>query len=249
MKRAIASRLAALIVARPVAVAVVIGILVTLAGIQASRLYVNHNQLDMLPQDLPAVEATKEITRYIGGVGFLMLALRADDEAHLKAVSDALAEQIEAMPEVRHVTHKQDVSFVRERIGLLAQTADVKEAYRRIRKKVKAILAANNPFHIELVETKDEPLVLDDIIEKYTKLNKKSITDPYYIDDAKEMLMLLIKPKHPSEDLASTRTLLEKLDRFLADFNANNDLDATLKEGYDGVEPGSTVTYGFTGTY
>ncbi|MEL7304185.1 MAG: MMPL family transporter [Myxococcota bacterium] len=249
MKRAIASRLAALIVTRPVAVAVVIGVLVTLAGIQASRLYVNHNQLDMLPQDLPAVEATKEITRYIGGVGFLMLALRADDEAHLKAVSDALAEKIEAMPEVRHVTHKQDVSFVRERIGLLADTDDVKEAYRRIRKKVKAILAANNPFHIELVETKDEPLVLDDIIEKYTKLNKKSITDPYYIDDAKEMLMVLIKPKHPSEDLASTRALLEKLNRFLADFNANNDLDATLKEGYDGVEPGSTVTYGFTGTY
>ncbi|MEO1172574.1 MAG: export protein, partial [Myxococcota bacterium] len=183
-------------------------LLLALSGWRASYLYVNHNQLDMLPQDLPAVQATKDVLRYVGGVGFLMVVLRADDEAHLKATSDELAKRLEAMPEVRHVTYKQDVAFVRERIGLLAETEDVKEAYKRIRKKVKAVLAKNNPFHIELVKTEDEPLVLDDIIEKYTKLNKKDITDPYYIDDKKEMLTLLVKPKHEEQELEKSRILL-----------------------------------------
>lgn len=249
MKHALAARLAALIVRQPGVVSTAILLVVALSGWQASKLTVNHNQLDMLPQELPEVQATKAMTKYIGGVGFLMVALRADDEQHLKAVSDQLAERIEAMPEVRHVTYKQDVSFVRERIGLLADTQDVEEAYRRIRKKVKAVLAKNNPFHIQLVETQDEPLVLDDIIEKYTKLNKKSITDPYYIDDDKEMLMMLVKPRHASEDLESTRKLVFKLQTIFNRFNEDNSLGAILKEGYDGLTPGATITYGYTGSY
>lgn len=249
MKRVISSRLAAAIVHKPWVVLGVFAVILALSGWRASYLYVNHNQLDMLPQDLPAVQATKDVIEYVGGVGFLMVVLRADDEEHLKSVADALAPQIEALPEVRHVTYKQDVAFVRERIGLLAETKDVQEVYDRVSKKVRYVINENNPFAVTLVETKDEPLVLDDIVEKYTKLNKKDITDPYYIDDQKEMLTLLVKPAHPEENLEGTRQLLQKLEELFSLFNANNRLDATLKEGYDGVVEGSTVTYGYTGGY
>ncbi len=249
MKRFISTRIAAAIVHKPALVMGIFAVVLALFGWRASYLYVNHNQLDMLPQDLPSVQATKDVIEYVGGVGFLMVVLRSDDEQHLKATADALAEQIEALPEVRHVTHKQDVKFVRERIGLLADTDDVKEVYRRIRKKIRAVVNKNNPFAVQLVEVKDEPLVLDDIVQKYTKLNKKDITDPYYIDDQKEMLTLLVKPAHPEENLEGTRRLLSQLETLFGDFNESNTLGATLKEGYDGVVEGSTVTYGYTGGY
>lgn len=249
MKRRLAESLGRLIVRRPAVVMSVLIIVLALSGWRASYLYVNHNQLDMLPQDLPSVQATKDVIEYIGGVGFLMVVLQAEDEQHLKATSDELAKRIEALPEVRHVTYKQDVAFVRERIGLLAETEDVKEAYKRIRRKVKAVLAKNNPFHIELVKTEDKPLVLDDIIEKYTKLNKKDITDPYYIDDQKEMLTLLVKPKNPEEELEKTRIVLAKLETLFKEFNEDNPVGAIVKEGYDGVPKHPTVTYGYTGGY
>lgn len=249
LRRSLAQTIGRGVCRRPLAVMLAFALILGFSAWRASNLYVNHNQLDMLPQKLPAVKATKDIIRYIGGVGFFMVVLRAENEAHLKATADELAKRIKAIPEVRHVTYKQDVAFVREKIGLLAETSDVKEAYKRIRKKVRSVLAKNNPFHIELVKTKEEPLELDDIIEKYTKLNKKDIRDPYYIDDQKEMLTILVKPTHPEEDLDSSRQLLAKLETLFADFNRSNPLGAALKEGYDGMVPGSTVTYGYAGGY
>lgn len=241
--------LAGAITRHPGAVAIVLVLVTLLSAWRASRLEINSNQLDLLPQDLPAIQATHQMIDVIGGVGFLMLALKSDDEGHLKAVADDLAARLRSMAEVRGITYKQDVSFILDRIGLYVETADLEEAYQRIRKKVKATLRAANPFHVQLRETKDEPLVLDDLIAKYRRMNKKSVDDPYYIDDEKEMLIILIKPMWEANQLARTRDFLAKLEGMMSDYNASNAHGAKLLEGYGAPAPGATVTYGYSGGY
>jgi predicted RND superfamily exporter protein len=169
----------------------------------------------------------------------------------MKAVSDDLAALISAMPDVRSVTYKQDVEFIRQHAAYYIKTEDFEEGYARLRKKIRSILAKENPFSFSFKEegAEEEPVVFDDLIEKYKSVNKKGVDDPYYLDSKKEMLMMVIKPRGESNDLAFTRKFITSLDKVIADYNAGNKRNASLKEYYSGLAPGATVTYGYTGGY
>lgn len=221
------------------------------AGYAASRLTINSNQIDLLDQGLRPIRELKRITQMTGGTGYLMLALKAEDEAHLKRVADDLAARIAAMPETRFVTYKQDVSFIRKHIGLYLETKDLETVRERIRKKIREQVRKANPYSIELEKREEQPLILDDIIEKYRAMAKKGIEDDYYISRDKKMLLLLIKPAGESTDLEFTRALIAKLDAEIARYNRENTIGAKVLEGYghDRFAPGATVTYGYTGGF
>ncbi len=231
---------------------VVLGALVVLAGLclyGALQLTINSNQIDLLDQRLRSIQELKRLTEMTGGTGFLMVALKSSDEKHLKQVADDLAARIRAMPETRSVTYKQDVSFIRRNIAMYIETKDLETIRERIRKKIREKIRKANPFSIELVERKEEPLVLDDIIEKYRSMAKKGIEDDYYISRDKQMVLLLVKPVGESTDLEYTRNLIAKIDADLRAYNVANTAGARVIEGYGKPIEGATVTYGYTGGY
>ncbi len=247
--RSLLTGLARLLERGPLPALAVFAALVGLSAWGALHLKVNTNQIELLPQDLRAVKEAHRIREMVGGFGFLMLALEGEDDQHLKDVSDDLAERLKKMPEVRTVSHKLDISFVRDRVGLYIATPDLKEAHRRIKAKVKDVVQRNNPFHITLRETKPVELDLQDIVDKYKEVGKKRIADDYNITPDRKMILLLVKPMGNSTDLEFTRKLLSKIEALIADYNRANTRKAVLKERYTGLAPGATVTYGYTGGY
>ncbi|MEE8410053.1 MAG: MMPL family transporter, partial [Myxococcota bacterium] len=249
MRRVVLRRIGRLIVRRPGAIAVILLLLTAASVWRVSALEINHNQLDLIPRDLPSVRATREMIDIRGGVGFLLILLRSDDLDHMKRVADDLSERLNAMEEIRYVRVTQDVAFVQERIGLYIETPDLKEAYKRIRKKIKSVLRKANPFFVELRKTKEVELDLSDLIDKYRAMNKKVIDDPYYVDIKKEVLLLVVKPAGEATDLEFTDKLMKGVEAQIADYNANNTRNAKLQESYKGTADGATVTYGYTGTY
>jgi uncharacterized protein len=240
---------AKIVIGRPGMVAVVLLVLAALSGWRISLLHINNNQLDLIPQDNPSVVATKQMIDVVGGVGFLLIAIKGEDPQHLRDVADDLGAIFTKSGAFRTVRYKQDVDFVREHIAYYVEPADLEETYRRIHKKIRATLRKANPFHIELRETADEPLKLDDIIEKYTRLQKKNIDEDYNFDPKKEMLLFVIKPMGDANDLDYDRKLMDTVDKLIAAYNTNNTRKATLAEGYKTLVPGATVTYGYTGSY
>src|SRR5687768_3212188 len=82
---------AGLLVRRPGAVLLVLLALLGLSAWGTSKLRINSNQLDLISQDLREVKDVKQVIDMVGGSGFLMLALRADDEATLKKTADDIA--------------------------------------------------------------------------------------------------------------------------------------------------------------
>lgn len=227
----------------------VLVVLVVLSVWGASKLKINSNQLDLLPQKLRAVKEAKRLSEMTGGIGFLMLALKGPDEKHLKAVAEDLAPQLRAMSDVRFVRYKIDTEFVRNHILYYVDTRDLKLAYRQINNKVKDVVRRANPFFIELRKTKPVKLDLDNLVAKYKRLGMKGISDNYYITPDKGMLLMLIKPKGELSDLEFTRALVNKVDALLAQYSQSNKTGATLREGYGALVPKATVTYGYTGGY
>ncbi len=218
---------------------------------EIQKLKINYNQIDLLPKELPSVKATNELIQMVGGVGYLILALKGDDIKHLKAVSDDIVPEIRKLEGVQDAACKQDVEFIQKHIPYYIQTADLEEAYRRLRKKIRSVLQQENPFSFSLSDEvkKDEPLNFDDIIEKYTKMDKRGFDDPYFIDKSKEMLLIFIQPRGNPGDIEFSEKLIGRIQTLLTEYNSRNKQKALLKEEYRILAEGATVTYGFTGDY
>jgi hypothetical protein len=237
-------------VRRPGTVLLIILALLGVSLYGTSKLTINSNQLDLISQDLPEVKEVKRIIDMVGGSGYFMLALRSSDEATLKRVADDLAEQLLADKEnVRFVTYKIPVEFVQQNMSLFIKTEDLAEGKRRINAYMKDQLRRNNPFFIELKKTEPVKLDLQDLINKYSSVGKKSIIDDYYISPDRKMMMMLIKPMWDTNELGKTKAYVEKLTKDLAEYSKTNPQGVKLVEDYNLMGDAKTVAYGYTGSY
>jgi hypothetical protein len=216
-----------------------------------SKLTINSNQLDLISQDLPEVKDVKRVIDMVGGSGYLMMGLRGEDEATLKKVADDIAAGLMADKEnVRFITYKVPVEFVQQQMGLFIKTEDLAEGKRRIMAWLKDQLRRNNPFFIEIQKTEPVKLEMQDLVDKYSSVGKKSIRDDYYISKDRKMMLILIKPMWDSNQLAKTKVYVEKLRKDLAAYSKSEKAGGVeVVEDYDKMGDKKLVAYGFTGSY
>jgi hypothetical protein len=216
-----------------------------------TKLTINSNQLDLISQDLPEVQDVKRVIDMVGGSGYLMMALRGEDEPTLKKAADDIAAGLMADKEnVRFITYKVPVEFVQQQMGLFIKTEDLAEGKRRIMAYLKDQLRRNNPFFIEIQKTEPVKLKMQDLVDKYSSVGKKSIRDDYYISKDRKMLLILIKPMWDSNQLAKTKVYVEKLRKDIAAYSKSAKANGVeVVEDYAKMGDKKLVAYGFTGTY
>ncbi|MCK6572385.1 MMPL family transporter [Myxococcota bacterium] len=241
---------ARLVVARPGTVLLLIVLLSAISVLGARKLTINSNQLDLISKDLPEVKAVERVIDMVGGVGHLILALRSEDEKQLKQVADDLAARITADKErVRELTYKVPVDFFQEKMVLFVETADLIEAKDRINKYVRDQIKRKSPFFVEIRKTEPVKLDLQDLVDKYSRIGKKSIADDYYISPDRKMMLLLIKPMWDANQLGKTKDLLDAINQMMADYSRDNPAGVKLVEDYDLMGKTGVMAYGYTGVY
>ncbi|WP_224361448.1 efflux RND transporter permease subunit [Hyalangium versicolor] len=241
---------AELMVRRPGLILLVILALLGVSAYGTSKLTINSNQLDLISQELPEVKEVKRIIDMVGGSGYFMLALRSSDEATLKRVSDDIAVRLQADKEnVRFITYKLPVEFMQQNMALFIKTEDLAEGKSRIMAYLKDQLRRNNPFFIELKKTEPVKLDLQDLVQKYSSVGKKSIVDDYYISPDRKMMMILIKPMWDTNEIGKTKAYVEKLSHDLAEYSKTNPQGVQMVEDYELMGDAKTVAYGYTGSY
>ena len=250
---------AGLLVRRPGAVLLVLLALLGVSTWGTLKLRINSNQLDLISQDLQEVKDVKQVIDMVGGSGFLMLALRSSDEAAMKRTADDLAAILQADKEnVRNVSYKLPVEFIQQNMVLFVKTEDLVEGKRRVMAFLRDKLKRSNPFFIDLGGTKPVELNMQDLIDKYSSVGKKSIRDDYNISTDKKMVLMLIKPMWDTTEIGKTKEYLDKLKLQLDAYSAQPG-KVKLVEDYDpksfqrdGSKEGqgaTTLAYGFTGSY
>jgi len=268
-----------LVTGRPGLVLALVATVTALSGVAASGLSINTNQLDLISDELQEVKDVKRIDDMIGGTGHLILALRGNDEAALKDTADQVNAYLKAdKKRIREVTYRVSVEFLQRNAALFMQTPDLVELKKRVMTKLRDAIKRANPFFFEIKPTKPYELKVQDIIDKYTKIGQKSITDDYYISDDREMVLLLIKPMWNNNDLGKTGELVDELNakfgtwtkdtkhttkagegarKLILDHNYTPELEAANgKKNADGsVDPAklpedaTVVEYGWSGSY
>ena len=247
MRERIASAIADRLYKNPGLIALVIVIIVGLSGWQMSKLTINYNQLELIPQDLPSVLATKRMFKLAGGYGNLFIALRGKDVPQMKRVADDLTAEIKKIPEVRSATCRQDVSFLRDHLAYYIDIDDLNEAFSLMRKKIRALTREKLGMKSGDTETDEE---LKKLVEKYRNVNSKFVDDEYNIDPAREMILIVIQANGIPNDLDFSKKLLSDVSSVIEQYNKGNPRGAKLKEkDGDGLAPEATITYGMTGEY
>jgi predicted RND superfamily exporter protein len=110
---------------------------------------------------------------------------------------------------------------------------------------------ARDPATSEIAKCERIFITFDDIVEKYTRIGKKSILDDYYISNDRQMLTLVVKPMWVHTDLGKTGEFVDLLRKRFAEYSEKNARGFKFVEDYDG-EPdkdGKRVEFGFTGSY
>lgn len=242
---------ASLLVRRPGRVLLAILALFGVSVWGTLKLTINSNQLDLISQELPEVKEVKRVIDMVGGSGYLMLALRGESEPTLKKAADDIAAGLLADKEhVRFITYKVPVEFVQQNMALFIKTEDLTEGKRRIMAWLKDQLRRNNPFFIEIQKTEPVKLEMEDLIEKYSSVGKKSIRDDYYISKDRKMLLILIKPMWDANQLGKTNAYVEKLRADLAAYSKSEKAGGVeMVEDYDKMGNDKLIAYGFTGSY
>ena len=247
MRERIASVITDILYRNPGLIALVILILVGLSGWQMSKLTINYNQLELIPQDLPSVLATKRMFNLAGGYGNLFITLRGKDVPHMKRVADDLTAEIKKIPEVRSATCRQDVSFLRDHLAYYIDISDLNEAFSLMRKKIRDLTREKLGVKSGDTETDEK---LKKLVEKYRNVNSKFVDDEYNIDPAREMILIVIQANGIPNDLDFSKKLLSDVSSVIEQYNKGNPRGAKLKEKYgEGLAPDATITYGITGEY
>ncbi|MFY2562244.1 efflux RND transporter permease subunit [Corallococcus terminator] len=240
---------AELLVRRPGTILAVLLTLLAVSTWATLKLRINSNQLDLISQDLPEVKDVKQVIDMVGGSGFLMLALRSTDEAAMKRTADDIAVMLEADKEnVRTVSYKLPVDFIQQNMVLFVKTEDLVEGKRRIMAFLEDKLRRSNPFYIDMGATKPVELDMQDLVDKYSSVGKKSIRDDYNISSDKKMVLILVKPMWDTTDIGKTKDYLDKLNKDLAAYSTQPG-KVKLVEDYQTMGDSNLIAYGYTGSY
>ena len=247
MRERIASAITDRLYKNPGLIAGVIVILFGLSCWQMFKLTINYNQLELIPQDLPSVLATKRMFKLAGGYGNLFVALRGKDVSLMKQVADDLTAEIRKIPAVRSATCRQDVGFLRDHLAYYIDTDDLNEGFGLMRRKIRAMTREKLGMKSADAETDEE---LRRLVEKYRNVNSKFVDDEYNIDPAREMILIVIQAKGIPNDLGFSKKLLSDVLSVIDQYNQQNPRGAKLKENEgNGPAPDAAITYGMTGEY
>ncbi len=212
------------------------------------KLTINYDQLGMIPENLASVKATREVIQKVGGIGNLIIALKGNDVRHMKNVADDLTLKLKELPDIRTVACKEEVEFIQKHVAYLIKTEDLEEAYTLLKKKIR--LATRAALGKPDKESDDEVNAeFVKLFEKYRRINNKEIDDPYYLDNSRQMLLIMLRANGNPNDLDYTRKLLGDVQSIIDNYNKNNKRKAVLKEKYKSLADDATITYGITGDY
>ncbi|MBI4042384.1 MAG: MMPL family transporter, partial [Deltaproteobacteria bacterium] len=177
----------------------------------------------LLPDDAPSVIDLDIVTEKAGGVGYLVLALEAQNVESARKFADMLAPELEKLPEITYVDYKIDRPFFDAKTLLYVDTEDLITIRERLAERVVRERKKLNPFYVELMEA-EEPYDLTEIREKYTS---RQFSD-YYITSDNKYLVLLAKPNVDSTDLAFCRKLIASARAVIQKLNPAS-VDPTLQ--------------------
>jgi uncharacterized protein len=204
---------------QPLPALLLAGLLVALGGWSASRLALDTDLTELLPQSFESVRGLEKLKENFGGIGYVAVAGYDAEPEALRRFAREMAPKIEALPGIRFVEYERASTFFEERALYYLSLEDLAEVERRIREREKYERRQKNPMYIKLDQEEVPSLDFADIEAKYSGQSSRRLAgrgEAYYLDPVERMVVLLAKPEGNSSDLGFSRRVVRQVESFLA---------------------------------
>lgn len=173
-----------------------------------TRIELKLSLTDLLPENHPAVTKFEKLTQVVGGVGYLIVVLNAEDRKSHLEVATQIIERLGRSELVRSAFFEREQKFFINRMLYYLDLADLQKLRETIKKQISS--ARRSAFDLGLWDDEkksEKPTPID------PKLKDAAMTSarisPYLISKDNRNLLIMIKPNFDSTDLAKTRSLVE----------------------------------------
>lgn len=228
------------IVSRHIVIAL-LTIAVTTAGALwlSSKLSIKGGLKELLPENYPSVVELDRALLRIGGVGSLIVTVESPDANANKRFMDALARQLNTLPEgtVRYLDYKSgDVRRFYEKYALYyMDPADLDELYDAARHRIDTEKLTRANLFVNLEDGDPLENKIDDIKHRNESNNASPIktTDDYYGEGDGKFLIMLIRPYENSLSTDAARYLIATVENQVSLVNPAQ-FDPAMKIGFCG---------------
>ncbi|HEY4183014.1 MAG TPA: MMPL family transporter [Kofleriaceae bacterium] len=198
---------------------VICGALVTAAGIAlASRLSLQTDLAELLPERAPSVIALHALSKRVGGTGNVAIAVESLDgrpdalRAYMPLLADELRRDLGPQLLSLRYSRKEISDFYTKFAAYYAELADLE----RWSHMLSEAIAKQNPAYVELDDTAPDPLrvLADDVRAERDKLAPKQQADPQtglLMTEGGGLAVIFVRPASDSLNLGGAGGMLERI--------------------------------------
>ncbi len=200
-------------------------------GYLASKLTLQSDLADLLPETFESVKALNQIRDEVGGVGNLRIALVTHDFDAAKRFAEHLEPRLLNSSFVNNVDYQNDVAFYKEHALLYLSLDELDSLHATIRRTIDSEKQKLNPLYVEDlfgIDETDESADLAEWESKYKDFEPKE----FYTNADSSVLVIQVSPSSASTDITYIRNMLA-------------DVDAIIEQGNpQAFDPAMVVYYG-----
>lgn len=192
-------------------------------GYLTSRLSLESDLAELLPDDFQSVQAVEELREEVGGTGQLRVALATGDFEAATELADTLASRLARSEYVSSVDYRNDVEFYRRHALLFLDTASLDTLQRVVERTLESERQRANPFVVDDLfgpaegeeaeggDEEDAGSALAEWEEEY----EGRVPRRYYTDEDSTVLVMSLNPSQASTDLSFSQAMLEDVRRIV----------------------------------
>lgn len=196
-------------------------IVTMLAGLSASKLEVQSNFVDLLPQDQPSVRALRKLEKVVGGASYIVLTVEPSHAAEAPPFLEALATRLAQHPDVRFLDYRPPVEFFRKQGLMYLDVSQLDTLYTKIERRIAREKLGG--MYMDLAEEHEELSWSDAAAQVPAAMDY-----PYYQSPDGSLFVMLIKPVGRSTNIGFTKQFVASLQQEIV--NTRSALGAAWSE-------------------
>ncbi len=204
-----------------VPILIVAVIATAIGGYYSSKLTLQSDLAQLLPDSFESVKTLNRIKEKVGGVGQLRIALETRDFAAAKRLAHDLEPKLLASPRVNYVDYKNDVGFFKNNAMLYLDLDELDSLRADIQGKIDSEKQKLNPLFVDdlFADTGSDSAASDNDLskweDKYSEFDRKE----YYTNDDSTVLVIKVFPASTNSNLKFIQQMFDEVQAIVVGMN------------------------------
>lgn len=194
-----------------IAILVVATLASVIGGYFSSKLSLQSDLAELLPDTFESVKALNRIKEQVGGVGHLRIIVETKDFRAAKEFAHHLEPKLLASPLINYIDYKNDAAFYKENALLYLEMVELDSLQLAIQDKIDSEKQKLNPLFVDDLFGDEEEDTEDDDLAKWERKYEDKEPKEYYTNGDSTVIVIKAFPVGTNTNLKFVRKLFNEV--------------------------------------